>query len=254
VVGVQEERARAARLRLDLEHAKAQLGQDRDAFEQQKVMGSVCSGMAIDSTSPAELVLAWPAAALSVCASPAGQQRSFQQPRPSKRSCTRAVSCLTQFGANPHYHGTLSIRTSRHSCTVNSLSLPPHPPVLQREEAARFEAQRLEELRRLQRDRRVLEKQSRAVLKMPTKQSKEEVAAVEVGKLVSCFVDVSNRSIHPGCAQPWHEDCRMLSCVRDGLPHCLLFSASALAASNSTSAPEPAAGAAGGRAADWKGP
>ncbi|KAI3437602.1 hypothetical protein D9Q98_000055 [Chlorella vulgaris] len=84
VVGVQEERARAARLRLDLEHAKAQLGQDRDAFEQQK-----------------------------------------------------------------------------------------------REEAARFEAQRLEKLRKLQRDRRVLEKQSRAVLKMPTKQSKEEVAAVE---------------------------------------------------------------------------
>ncbi|KAL4856275.1 Centromere protein J [Chlorella vulgaris] len=84
VMGVQEERARAARLRLELEHAKAQLGQDRDAFEQQK-----------------------------------------------------------------------------------------------REEAAQFEAQRLEELRKLQRDRRVLEKQSRAVLKMPTKQSKEEVAAVE---------------------------------------------------------------------------
>lgn len=31
-----------------------------------------------------------------------------------------------------------------------------------------------------QRDRRVLEKQSRAIMKMPTKQSKEEVAAVEV--------------------------------------------------------------------------
>lgn len=32
----------------------------------------------------------------------------------------------------------------------------------------------------MQRDRRVLEKQSRAIMKMPTKQSKEEVAAVEV--------------------------------------------------------------------------
>ena len=50
----------------------------------------------------------------------------------------------------------------------------------QLEEAARFEAERGEELRKLQRDRRVLEKQSRAILKMPTKQSKEEVAAVEV--------------------------------------------------------------------------
>lgn len=48
------------------------------------------------------------------------------------------------------------------------------------DEAARFEAERGEELRKLQRDRRVLEKQSRAILKMPTKQSKEEVAAVEV--------------------------------------------------------------------------
>ncbi|KAL4428852.1 hypothetical protein ABPG77_005290 [Micractinium sp. CCAP 211/92] len=47
------------------------------------------------------------------------------------------------------------------------------------DEAARYESQRAEELRKLQRDRRVLEKQSRAILKMPTKQSKEEVAAVE---------------------------------------------------------------------------
>ena len=37
-----------------------------------------------------------------------------------------------------------------------------------------------------QRDRRVLEKQSRAILKMPTKQSKEEVAAVEVRPAVVC--------------------------------------------------------------------
>lgn len=55
--------------------------------------------------------------------------------------------------------------------------LPTRP---QLEEAARFEAERGAELRKLQRDRRVLEKQSRAILKMPTKQSKEEVAAVEV--------------------------------------------------------------------------
>ncbi|PRW20917.1 GPR1 FUN34 yaaH family [Chlorella sorokiniana] len=47
------------------------------------------------------------------------------------------------------------------------------------EDAARFEADRSEELRKLQRDRRVLEKQSRAIMKLPTKQSKEEVAAVE---------------------------------------------------------------------------
>lgn len=53
-------------------------------------------------------------------------------------------------------------------------------PYRQLEEAAQFEAQRAEELRKLQRDRRVLEKQSRAILKLPTKQSKEEVAAVEV--------------------------------------------------------------------------
>jgi hypothetical protein len=64
----------------------------------------------------------------------------------------------------------------------------------QLEEAARFEAERGEELRKLQRDRRVLEKQSRAILKMPTKQSKEEVAAVEVrgsacrGARCSCVV------------------------------------------------------------------
>jgi len=66
-------------------------------------------------------------------------------------------------------------------------SLPGHhllatsPLWSQVDEAAKFEAERAEELRKLQRDRRVLEKQSRAILKMPTKQSKEEVAAVEVG-------------------------------------------------------------------------
>jgi hypothetical protein len=51
------------------------------------------------------------------------------------------------------------------------------------DEAARFESERAEELRKLHRDRRVLEKQRRALLKMPTKQSKEEVAAVEVRQL-----------------------------------------------------------------------
>lgn len=51
---------------------------------------------------------------------------------------------------------------------------------LQAEHAVLFEAERKEELRKLHRDRRVLEKQSRAVLKMPTKQCREEVAAVEV--------------------------------------------------------------------------
>ena len=48
-------------------------------------------------------------------------------------------------------------------------------------EAARFEAERAEELRKLQRDRRVLEKQSRAMMKIPSQREKEEVKAVEVG-------------------------------------------------------------------------
>lgn len=72
------------------------------------------------------------------------------------------------------------------SCFLHSpapqLCAPTAPHLcVQLEEAARFESERAEELRKLQRDRRVLEKQSRAILKMPTKQSKEEVAAVEVG-------------------------------------------------------------------------
>ena len=50
----------------------------------------------------------------------------------------------------------------------------------QREEAARFEAERGEALRRLARDRRVLEQQSRAVLRLPTHRDKAEVQAVEV--------------------------------------------------------------------------
>eukprot|EP00887_Chlorella_sp_A99_P007816 scaffold20.g7816.t1 len=48
------------------------------------------------------------------------------------------------------------------------------------QEAARFEAERGEELRKLQRDRRVLEKQSRAMMKIPSQRDREEVKAVEV--------------------------------------------------------------------------
>ncbi|GAB4819297.1 hypothetical protein N2152v2_006343 [Parachlorella kessleri] len=47
------------------------------------------------------------------------------------------------------------------------------------EELAQVEALKIEELRKLQRDRRVLEKQSRALLKLPTKREKEEIQALE---------------------------------------------------------------------------
>lgn len=42
-----------------------------------------------------------------------------------------------------------------------------------------MEAAKAEELRKLQRDRRVLEQQSRALLKLPTKREKEEIQALE---------------------------------------------------------------------------
>ncbi len=51
---------------------------------------------------------------------------------------------------------------------------------MQAEELAQVEALKIEELRKLQRDRRVLEKQSRALLKLPTKREKEEIQALEV--------------------------------------------------------------------------
>lgn len=48
------------------------------------------------------------------------------------------------------------------------------------EEAARVEAERVEGQRKLARDRRVLEKQSRAIMRLPSQLEKEEVKAVEV--------------------------------------------------------------------------
>lgn len=85
------------------------------------------------------------------------------------------------YGASRRAAGTRD-DPSYHTALLSPLDASPSPShiVSQLEEAARFEAERAEELRKLQRDRRVLEKQSRAILKMPTKQSKEEVAAVEV--------------------------------------------------------------------------
>lgn len=50
----------------------------------------------------------------------------------------------------------------------------------QAEELAQIEAMKMEELRKLQRDRRVLDQQSRALLKLPTKRDKEEIQALEV--------------------------------------------------------------------------
>ena len=49
-----------------------------------------------------------------------------------------------------------------------------------------MEALKAEELRKLQRDRRVLEKQSRALLKLPTKREKEEIQALEVRRSTVC--------------------------------------------------------------------
>lgn len=52
--------------------------------------------------------------------------------------------------------------------------------VNQAELLSQFETTKTEELRKLQRDRRVLEKQSRALLKLPTKRDKEDLQALEV--------------------------------------------------------------------------
>lgn len=66
---------------------------------------------------------------------------------------------------------------THHPLKLCTLCPPPLPP--QAEELAQVEALRAEEQRKLQRDRRVLEKQSRALLKLPTKREKEEIQALE---------------------------------------------------------------------------
>ena len=64
-----------------------------------------------------------------------------------------------------------------------------------------MEALKAEELRKLQRDKRVLEKQSRALLKLPTKREKEEIQALEAsGRAAERGVG----SAQPDCASELH--------------------------------------------------
>ncbi len=88
--------------------------------------------------------------------------------------------------------GVVSALQNPHHCLTNPCAcmLMHLRACTQAEELAQIEAMKMEELRKLQRDRRVLEKQSRALLKLPTKREKEEIQALEVGASVAgcCFV------------------------------------------------------------------